>query len=284
MKKYIKYILLLISLSLCAWSLLMLCQKIRDYDTGEDYYEFISDIISEDVPLLPMVPDKSGKGGEAEEPCPDDERIPEMKKINREELIDINSDYVAWVDFGEEVDIDYPIVQSPDDYYLKYNFEKKKNSNGCLLIDSKNDATFHDLNTVVWGHNMKSKAMFGKLNEYRKEEYYKKHPYFWIYTEEESLLYKIISVHDVTIETPALRLFKDTLNAEDFYEAVHAKKKYETESITTPYKTIVTLATCDGNYATRFLVHGQLVWKKSLKKRPEQLQNKEGCKLISPCG
>lgn len=200
---------------------------------------------------------------EDDNPLPDDDRIPPLKFVNAAALKTINPDYVAWLNFG--TDINYPIVQSNNDYYLSHNFFNQKNSNGCLLIDAENRADFSDLNTVVWGHNMKSKAMFGRLQEYRDEDYYKSHPFFWILTPKESLLYQIVSVHDVKVDSAAFYIdLKEEVFKEAFQKAVYENKMYETEDVVSKYQNIVTLCTCDGNYKTRLMVHGRLIWRENI--------------------
>lgn len=230
--------------------------KLYGNSRSEKEYNDLSVSYSYEIPIA-QAPQKN------ENPLPDDARIPPLKYVNVAELRAVNPDYVAWITFG--TDINYPVVQSNNDYYLTHNFFNQRNSNGCLLIDSENRADFSDLNTVVWGHNMKSKAMFGRLQEYRNEEYYKEHPYFWILTPKESLLYKIVSVHDVKVDSAAFYIdLTEPVFKEAFQKAVYENRMYETEDVSSKYQNIVTLCTCDGNHKTRLMVHGRLIWKESI--------------------
>ncbi len=234
-------------------SMALLVMRIFEYRVGEQKYRSLSSEMTIDIPIGVYERDTN--------PLPDDERIPRAKGVNYVYLKNVNPDYVAWLDMGPEVGVDYPIVQSGDDYYLKHNFYGEYNSNGCLLIDNANKPDFHDMHTLVWGHNMRSKAMFGRLQDYRSEAYYQEHPYFWIYTKDEALLYKIVSVHDVRTDSPA---FYVELEAEEYQEqfldAMYDKPMYETEMVESKYRTYTTLCTCDGNKKTRFMVHGRLIW------------------------
>ena len=50
-------------------------------------------------------------------------------------------------------------------------------------MDMRNQNDFSDRNTFIYGHNMKvGGEMFSQLNEYASEDFYKAHPYFYIYT------------------------------------------------------------------------------------------------------
>lgn len=236
-------------------SMIAVIDKVDDYnDANRKYADLSKDVTSETA--LPKISEQD------DDVLPDDNRIPPIKIVNFSKLREINKDLAAWIDFGEEVGIDYPVVHESADFYMTHNFYKEKNSNGCLVVDDANSIFFDDLNTAVWGHNMKSKKMFGKLNSYREEKYYKDHPYFWVYTETENILYKIISVHDIEIESPAFWITFPDRNAEDsFLDAVWKNQKYETEDVFSKYDNYVTLCTCDGDYDFRYLVHGRAIYK-----------------------
>jgi len=89
-------------------------------------------------------------------------------------LKELNPDCIGWIRF-ENIDISYPIMQGEDnEYYLKHTFEGQAVTAASIFMDANNHADFSDQNTFIYGHNMKDKTMFGKLNNYKDEEFIKK--------------------------------------------------------------------------------------------------------------
>lgn len=93
--------------------------------------------------------------------------------VDFEMLKKLNPDIYAWIDIPN-TDISYPVVQSAtdDSFYLDHDSDKKKSANGAIFSEHMyNDTTFDDNVTVLYGHNMKSGAMFGDLQPlYRNSE------------------------------------------------------------------------------------------------------------------
>lgn len=85
--------------------------------------------------------------------------------VDFEMLQKLNPDIYAWIDIPG-TDISYPIVQSAtdDSFYLDHDSDKNASANGAIFSEHVyNDTTFDDNVTVLYGHNMKSGAMFGDL-------------------------------------------------------------------------------------------------------------------------
>ena len=106
-----------------------------------------------------------------------------------------NSDIYAWIKVpGTKVD--YPVVQSEenDELYLKHSaLDKSWVASGAIYSDSVNTTTFEDRVTLIYGHNGYSDTMFTTLHKFEKKDFFDKHEYFYIYTPESKLTYKIIS-------------------------------------------------------------------------------------------
>ena len=226
--------------------------KIGEYQEAERNYDFI---------VEKYVDKGTEVDAEVGEAAPEDDRIPQMELINFSELKKQNSDFVAWISFPEEVGIDYPVVKGSDDYYLSHSFNKERNSNGCLMINSVNSDDFSDKHTIIWGHNMKSRKMFGNLREYMDPEYATRNLYFWIYTEQRSLLYKIYSVHKVHLDSPAFWIdIDDSARRLQFENAVKDGNVLEYLKPDGKYDNIVTLATCTSSSDSRLLIHAELIF------------------------
>lgn len=101
------------------------------------------------------------------------EILPEYKEIYEE-----NNDLVGWLEIAGTV-INYPVLQSDTEeesqFYLTHSFAKKKDKNGSLFMDYRNDFVNRDTNIIIYGHNMKSGAMFGTLKKYLEKGYLEKH-------------------------------------------------------------------------------------------------------------
>ena len=105
-------------------------------------------------------------------------------KVDFGNLLAENEDVVGWlyVDFCE---VSFPVVQGPNnDYYLHRTVEGQNNRAGSIFMDYENTPDFSDMNTFIYGHNMKNGSMFGPLKALREEggeELRKAYPYFYIF-------------------------------------------------------------------------------------------------------
>ena len=180
--------------------------------------------------------------------------------VDFEELKKINPDIAGWIRF-ENMDISYPIVQGKDnDYYLTHSFYKEELKCGSIFIEAENKADFSDDNTFVYGHNMKDKSMFAKLNEFKEEQIYRENPEFVIYTEDGIYQYSIFScyVADVTWDSFTYQ-FGNGQQYEKWLQTAKERSLYDTGITPKQEQKTVTLMTCTpagDNY--RFLVHGVL--------------------------
>ncbi len=91
-------------------------------------------------------------------------------------------------------------TKSSPDYYLTKNFYKEYDDNGVPYIDEA--CTLNESNNLLLhGHNMISGAMFGELDRFIDEEFYKEHKYIQFDTIDAFSTYEIISVFK-TVDTP----------------------------------------------------------------------------------
>lgn len=190
----------------------------------------------------------------------DEKKDDSIMKIDFESLKEINPDVVAWIRFEEPSVINYPVVHSHDNQeYLKKLFGEGKNTYGTLFVDKNNQGDFSDKNTVIYGHRMKSGSMFGQLEKYADEEFYKKYPYFYIYTPDgKESKYQVISA-GVTQETSDhyKKVFSSDEEFQHFINTIKGSSNYETGAVSSVDSQIVTLSTCtvDSN-EDRFVLHG----------------------------
>ncbi len=157
---------LLIALCVFVFSAYQLAMMMVPYYTGGEEYDEIKN--------LAIVSDKIGEGVE---------EAPKFQ-VDFDKLVQENPDTVAWLRFDQPSIISYPVVKSADNNeYLTKTFSANDNKLGAIFMDMRNQNDFSDRNTFIYGHNMKvGGEMFSQLNEYASEDFYKAHPYFYIYT------------------------------------------------------------------------------------------------------
>ena len=94
-----------------------------------------------------------------------------------------NPDVTAWLSV-QGLELSLPVVQNEDsNYYLRRSFSGGSSNDGCLIRPSWDSTSWADgLCHVIHGHNIHNGAMFGKLDAYRKQDFYSANPTFTLYT------------------------------------------------------------------------------------------------------
>lgn len=174
---------------------------------------------------------------------------PMLKKYK--DLYMQNGDMTGWLSV-EGTKIDYPVMQCEDDeYYLHHDFEKEDSKYGCLYVRERADLE-NGTNFVVYGHNMKDGSMFGELDLYLEEEFYKEHPNISFHTLYEEYTYEILAVFRSRIygeKEDAFKYYqfyeaKTKEEFDDFYENVKELSLYDTGVEAEFGDTFLTLSTC----------------------------------------
>lgn len=104
--------------------------------------------------------------------------------------------------------------------------------------------------------------MFAQLKKFTQdEETYKKSKYFWIFTPEKNYRYEIISAYTTGVNSDTYTLFKGPGEEfEKYLEKIRGYSEIQTDAEGMNIKDkIITLSTCTGNEATRYVVQGN-VW------------------------
>ncbi|MDO4174409.1 MAG: class B sortase [Eubacteriales bacterium] len=192
-----------------------------------------------------------------------------------EELIDIpidfaalqqeNPDIYAWIRIPDTT-VDYPILQSSTDnsYYLNHTVDHQTGFPGSIYTENLNAKDFSDPNTVIYGHKMNNDTMFGGLYRYADETYLKEHAQIYIYTPDHILTYQVFAA--VTYDNRHIMYsfdFTDPTQYQAYFDSLRSVRNMSTywdESIdVTIEDRIITLSTCNGNDAQRFLVEAVLI-------------------------
>lgn len=167
-----------------------------------------------------------------------------------------NPDIVGWLTIGGL--LDEAVVQRDNEYYLKQDYLKRSNDNGALFLDEGCSLKSRPPLYVVYGHNMKSGAMFGKLHDYEHLSYYREHPFLTFNTQYENGEFVIFSVCDlpVSVIASALNLYNrmDTQKYLDFIREVQVVSIYTSVLPMNEQDQLLLLVTCTGNDDTRRVV------------------------------
>ena len=172
-----------------------------------------------------------------------------------ETLYKKNKKLIGWLKI-DDTNIDYPVMQTVNnEYYLDHNFNQEYDKNGSLFLDKDCNAAFPNTNMIIYGHHMKSGKMFGNLNYYSKESYYKEHPQIQFDTIYEEGIYDIMYVFRSKIYNEDEVVFKyyqflDVNSEDEFYSAMDEMARmslYDT-GVTAEYgDKLITLSTCDNS-------------------------------------
>ena len=94
---------------------------------------------------------------------------------NTEKLRELSENAVAWLTV-DDTRIDYPVMQGENNTeYLNKAPNGEFSLSGSIFLDSRNDKTFSDPYSLIYGHHMEYGAMFGSLDEYADREYFDAH-------------------------------------------------------------------------------------------------------------
>lgn len=167
-------------------------------------------------------------------------------------LYTLNSDLVGWLKIPG-TDIDYPVMQTPDDpeYYLYRNFDKKSNKAGCLFAHYEGDVFAPSDNITIYGHHMKDGSMFGKLNRYTKKTFREEHPYIYFDSLNALHTYEVMAVFLTTAvkgEGFAYHRFVDAEDEaafDDFIATCKELSLYDTGVTATYGDKLICLSTCE---------------------------------------
>jgi len=93
----------------------------------------------------------------------------------------INPDVLGWLSVYD-TGIDFPLVQGSDNArYLNRDATGKYSGSGAIFLDYRNSPDFTDFSTIIYGHHMKSGAMFGPIGSFYDQSYFDAHEFGSLY-------------------------------------------------------------------------------------------------------
>lgn len=180
--------------------------------------------------------------------------------------VDINAlqktipDIVAWIRCEGTV-IDYPVVKGIDnDFYLNHLPDGTNSRMGSIFLDCNNSGDFSDLNSVIYGHHMRSGDMFSALEGYREQSFYDKHPVIELYTQDHAYILELFAGYVVNARHETIPI--SFSNQDDYMKYIDEIKKrstFQSSVILSKDDKIISLCTCTYSSAdARFIIVGKL--------------------------
>ena len=259
MKKSVKIALIIVLSCVFLFSTWQIIDILSEYRKGVRTYENLESYVSapETAPQntaeqidTPEIPTMETLPEEANSPFP---------KVDFVALKAICEDVVGWI-YIPDTRVNYPIVQGEDnDQYLYHLLTGEYNSSGSIFLDAEVAGDFSDPNSIIYGHNMKNKSMFGDLVEYKKQAFFDAHPTAMLMTPEKNYYVHLYSGYVVDSWGDAwIKSF-----AEGEFEAwlsdTKEKSRFTSDVIPTAEDKVLTFSTCTyDTHDARFVLHGIL--------------------------
>ena len=255
---------------ICALCLGRTALQLVQYRQGDETYAQAEELAGlADLPDLPPVDviggsgeasGSAGAGGEGEAP----EEVPvwqdpyaqALKDMDFSALRQQNPDVLGWI-LIPGTRVSYPVVQGTDNsYYLDHTWRGGKNSVGAIFMDYRNSGDLSDFNTIIYGHRMNNRSMFGTLSQYKSRSYWQAHPYVYLTDDSGTHRYEIFAAGEVSVDSDVYRLgLRSDSSRQSFLDSCLALSALNTGVTPHPYDKVLTLSTCTGNgHATRWVV------------------------------
>lgn len=186
--------------------------------------------------------------------------------IDFEKLQSYNEELYAWI-YIPNTKIDYPVAQhdGENDFYLKHNMYGEPEFAGTIYSEKYNKKDFSDVNTVLYGHNMRNGSMFQNLHLFKEADFFDENQYVYIYTPSHRLTYHIFAAYEYddrhllnSFDFSDKKVYASYL--EDIFDVRSMSANIRQDENVTEDDKILTLSTCvGGNTSARYLVQAVLI-------------------------
>lgn len=273
MKRGIRRLLLIFFSLMLVYALWQLWRIFDEYRAGKESYsgleQYVSFATAEDAGESGGLPVPSGMES-GEEPATQEETASVPAGENTEPvdfsswpqvdfagLYQINPDVVGWI-YVEGTDINYPIVQGPDNtYYLNRLFNGSHNSAGCIFLDAGCAFDFSGRHSIIYGHHMKDQSMFYGLMNYKKQAFYDEHPVGLLVTPDAYYKIQFFSGYVSDTWANAWELHFTDSEYSSWLDEIQDRSCFASAYTPEYSDRVVTLSTCSYEFDTaKFVLHG----------------------------
>ena len=166
-----------------------------------------------------------------------------------QELHDLSPEVLAWLCvYG--TNIDYPVTQGKDNMkYINTSAEGTYSMSGAIFLDYGNSKDFSDFNSILYGHHMEQKKMFGDIGSFSSKEVFDERRYGNLYYGGadhgvEFFAFLHTDAYDSILFSPNL---KEEERRQKFLDSIFAKASHKRDIKVTTKDNIILLSTCSAS-------------------------------------
>ena len=196
-------------------------------------------------------------------------KFPEELQLKYAKLYATNNEFVGYLE-AKGVGLSLPVVQTDDDEtYLNKNFYGASTKYGCPFVSCINNIETLDMNTVIYGHHMNDKSIFGALDHYKTLDGFKSAPVITFNTLYKNYKWKVIAAFITNADEKddngyVFRYYYNNLSTQERFSAylneLAQRSLYDTGVDVLPTDKLLTLSTCSHEFEdARFVVVARLV-------------------------
>ena len=182
--------------------------------------------------------------------------------VDFDELLKKNSDTVGWIKVNN-TKVNYSIVQTTDnEYYLKHDFNKRRNSSGWVFADFRDNLQYFGNNSIIYAHNTLTKTMFSTLTSCTKPSWYEntENHFIKLSTPYTNTVWKIFSIYTIKPELYYLTTYFETEEEHlKFLETLNKRSIYDFDTELNTEDRILTLSTCTDDGTKRIVIHAKMI-------------------------
>ena len=195
----------------------------------------------------------------------DQNNAPDLSKtipliVDFETLQSEHPQIIGWI-YGPDTPINYPIVQGEDNqYYVNHLVDGTPLGSGAIFLDFRNSPDLCDRNSLIYGHNMTNKSMFGSLRNYRTQSYYDENPLLWILTPEMAYRVDLIAGCVTAADSDDYDLLETEEELQTLLDELIGKSTFQSNFNPAVVERIVMFSTCTYEYNNaRYILIGNLL-------------------------
>ena len=272
----------------CAWQLIRYAvddRRAKDASAAlrAEYYSLPEETAQSSAP--PAETQAPPAAAAAVSPSPQPDALPAVRYPNNpyatvssrfRKLRQQNEDIVGWLKIDGM--LDEAVVQRDNAYYLARDYRGYHNVNGAIFLDESCTLDTRPYTLILYGHNMKTGAMFGSLRNYENLRYYKANPFITFDTAYEEGEYVVFCVATVGV-TPenrnsvnfALLESLSLAQREEAIETLTGYSLYKTSLDVQPDDQILLLMTCVDDDSERRVVAARRLREGESRERLEKI-------------
>jgi len=184
----------------------------------------------------------------------DSDQSGELTRVVNRGIIDmqeeINRDVIGWLTIPN-TKIDYPFVIAQDnDFYLRRNIYKKQAAAGSIFMDYRCARDLSDSNTIIYGHNMKNRSMFGELRLFADRGFFESNVSGTLFVADNTYALEIFAY--MVVRADDKRIYDPSADREELLE--YARKNARQFREPSAAGNIVTLSTCAYEFSSARMV------------------------------